>query len=393
MGRAGRVQQGICLKLFSSFTSHRIMSPTTLPELQRLPLEEVCLTILAGGLAPRGCMDFLSQTPQPPKPDSVQAALLSLEQVGAIVVPSYDKSTTHSEKLTPLGMQLVKLPVDARLGKMLLLSVQFQCVDTITTIVAGLSASQSPFLSSLRDDAASKAKQAKFRHENSDFLTLVNMYNAFIEAGESFTFCRDNYASFSALREMKEARRHYFDLLRGMKLVDKDRSCNANGQNEVVLHAVIGAALSQMARVDRAPGGKDTLWHRSIGTTDQQVQVHNSSVNATLPRLLPSRWLVFFEKFATSSRVSISTTAFCNPLSLVLMVGHDFQIQHAARQVILDGWMEVGLAATTAVKLRALRNQLSALHKEEHFVEGVVSLLKEDAAAAALREPETSSRT
>ena len=287
-----------------------------------------------------------------------------------------------------MGLQLAKLPVDARLGKMLLLSVQFRCVDTITTIVAGLSASQSPFVSSLRDGQAAQAKQAKFQHENSDFLTLFNLYNAFVEAGESFTFCRDNYLSFSALREMKEARKHYLDLLRGMGWLEKDsRHRNSNGKNEVVLHAVIAAALSQMARIDREPGKKDSLWHRSIGTTDQQVHIHKSSVNATLPRRIPSRWIVFFEKFATSSRVSITMTAFCSPLSLVLLVGHDFQVQHALRQVILDGWIEVGLAPTTAIRMRALRNQLRDLHKEERLVDGVVALLKEDAASAALWEP------
>ena len=368
------------------------MQPTTEPELQRIPLEEVCLTILAGGLASGGCLSFLSQTPQPPKADSVQAALTSLEQVGAIRVPPRDEESASFfpvvESLTPLGLQLAKLPVDARLGKMLLLSVQFRCVDTITTIVAGLSASQSPFLTSLRDGQAAQAKQAKFQHENSDFLTLSNLYEAYIGAGEGFTFCRDNFVSYSALREMKEGRKHYLDLLRGMGWLEKDsRYRNSNGKNEVILHAVIGAALSQIARIDRLPGKKDSLWHRSIGTTDQQVHIHKSSVNATLSRRIPSRWIVFFEKFATSSRVLISMTAFCSPLSLVLLVGHNFRIQHALRQVILDGWIEVGLAPTTAVRMRALRDQLCDLHKEEHLVDGVVALLKEDAASAALREP------
>ena len=396
-GRAGRVQPGLCLRLFSSRTSMRNMSPTTEPELQRLPLEEVCLTILAGGLAPQGCVAFLSQTPQPPKPDSVKAALQSLEQVGAITVPSSDKETALPEpaveKLTLLGLHLAKLPVDARLGKMLLLGVQFRCIDTINTIVAGLSASQSPFMSSLRDDAAAQAKQVKFRHRDSDFLSLVNLFNSFVEAGETFTFCRDHYISLSVLREMKEARRHYYELLRGMKwLDDNDRLCNVNGQNDVVLHAVIASALSQIALIDRDLSGRDRLWHRSIGTTDQQVHIHKSSVNSRLPLQLPSRWLIFFEKFATASRVSISMTAFCSPLCLVLLAGHDFQIQHAARQILLDGWMEIGVAATTAVKLRALRNELRELHKDERVVEGVVALLKEDATAAALWDSATLAR-
>lgn len=380
------------MRLFSSRTAQRSMSPTSEPELQRLPLEEVCLTILAGELSSNGCAAFLGLTPQPPKHDAIQSALTSLEQVGAISVPSDDEDTTKSlpavEKLTPLGLQLAKLPVDVRLGKMLLLSVQFRCVDTITTIVAGLSASQSPFLSFLRDEQAAKAKQAIFRHKDSDFLTLVNLYVAYIDAGETFRFCREHFVSLSALREIKEARKHYLSLLEGMGFMDNSRYHNVNGENEVVLHTVIAAALSQMARIDRTPVGKDTLWHRSIGTTDQQVHIHKSSVNATLPRRLPSRWIVFFEKFATSSRVSISMTAFCSPLALILLVGHNYQTQHAARRVLLDGWMEVGLAARTSVRVFALRSQiLRDLQKEERLVDGVTALLKEDAANEALLEP------
>ena len=387
-GRAGRVQPGICLRLFSSKTNHTLMAPTTEPELQRLPLEEVCLTILAGRLASHGCATFLNQTPQPPKAQAVTAALTSLEQVGVIRVPQDDDTDKHEsvfEQLTPLGLHLAKLPVDCRLGKMLLLGAQFCCVDTIATIVAGLSASQSPFLSSLRDGEAATAKHARFRHQNSDFLTLLNLFNAYLDAGETFSFCRENFVSFSALREMKEARKHYLELLSGMGWLERDaRHRNINGQDDVILHAVIAAALSQMARVDRASGGKDTLWHRSIGTTDQQVHVHKSSVNAILPRKLPSRWLVFFEKFATSSRVSINMTAFCSPLSLVLLVGHKFEIQHAVRRVELDGWMEIGLAATTSVQMSALRRHLRDLHKETRLVDGVVSLLKQDADRSAL---------
>jgi hypothetical protein len=207
--------------------------------------------------------------------------------------------------------------------------------------------------------------------------------------------------SFSALREIKEARRHYLDLLQNMGWLGGTEanasSRNINGENEVVLHAVIAAALSQLARVDRAPGGgggeKDTLWHCSSisgsKSPAQQVYVHNSSVNAKLPQRLPSFWIVFFEKFGTGgggSRVSISMTAFCSPLAVVLLVGHCLEVQHVARKVIVADWMEFNLPATTGVRLHALRRHLQDLHKDERLVNGVVSLLKEDAERTSLSE-------
>ena len=82
-GRAGRVQAGLCCKLFSSRTEQMEMHEQPMPELQRVPLEEACLSILAGNLG-INCMDFLMQAPQPPSEESVQAALLLLEEVGAM---------------------------------------------------------------------------------------------------------------------------------------------------------------------------------------------------------------------------------------------------------------------------------------------------------------------
>ena len=108
-GRAGRVQPGVCLKLYSSSIESWKMKAVSEPELSRIPLEEVCLTVLAGGLA-ENCSDFLSQTPQPPLDDSVKAALKVLQDIGAVVsVNSSDvPNSTWTERLTALGQHLAK---------------------------------------------------------------------------------------------------------------------------------------------------------------------------------------------------------------------------------------------------------------------------------------------
>lgn len=80
------------------------------PEIRRIPLEEVCLTILAAGFA-ESCSDFLSQTPQPPSDDSVRAALSILESIGAVVSKnSIDgtRGSSSTENLTGLGRHLAK---------------------------------------------------------------------------------------------------------------------------------------------------------------------------------------------------------------------------------------------------------------------------------------------
>ena len=80
------------------------------PEIRRIPLEEVCLTVLAAGFA-ESCSDFLSQTPQPPSDDSVRAALTILQGIGAVVSRNFTDGTRESsatESLTGLGRHLAK---------------------------------------------------------------------------------------------------------------------------------------------------------------------------------------------------------------------------------------------------------------------------------------------
>ena len=368
-GRAGRVQSGICLRLFSSKTIAKKMSASTEPELQRLPLEEVCLTILAGKLSTSGCLNFLMQTPQPPKSDAIQAALLSLRQVGAISLALGDKDL-QIEELTPLGEQLSKFPVNCRLGKMLLWAVWMRCVNTVVTIVASLSASQSPFVSSLRDSQVARARQATFNHEYSDFLTYVNVYQAFLESGSSYSFCRQNYLSFAALKEISEARRHYLDLLRPYQQRGVD--WNENDGNELCLQCVLAAGLSpQIARIERSPGGqKETLWYRPTlwGTSksaapEQQVTIQAPSVLSKLSRgSLPSLWIVFFEKFGVqhgnkgpSNKVSVRTVSFIHPAIISLVIGETFAVQHMERRLLIDGWMSFSMGAQSAVLLRSVR--------------------------------------
>ena len=76
-----------------------------------MPLEEVCMQILASGFA-KNCTSFLAQAPQPPSDDHVKAALTVLYVVGAIESQSNDAKTT-SERLTPLGQHLAKLYVNS----------------------------------------------------------------------------------------------------------------------------------------------------------------------------------------------------------------------------------------------------------------------------------------
>jgi ATP-dependent RNA helicase DHX57 len=326
------VQPGLCLKLYSSRTANFIMHAASQPEIRRVPLEDVCISILAGSFADN-CMEFLNQTPQPPAEEAVRSALRILHDVGAISLDASDNKEKATEKLTPLGRHLARLPVDVRLGKMLIFGCLFKCIDRILSIAASLSC-KSPFSAFVNDALQAKAKHKLFAHESSDFLTLCNVWDGYEKAlsegmSKARKFCYDNFLSFSAMREIADTRRHYMELLLGIGFLDKSllsqteqgtnkkpslsqalqsSTYNSNNLNIDVVHSVICAGLYPNVghlKPNESGSGERKLWHKN-----EQLHFHPSSVNSSLKSThrYPTSWIAFHEKFGTQSRVSVSTS-------------------------------------------------------------------------------------
>ena len=129
----------------------------TMPEIKRVPLEGLCLQIqlqrMSGGIA-----GFLGKALEPPEEDSIKSAIKTLRQIGAL---------DEKENLTSLGQHLASLPVDVRVGKMLLYGAVLGCLGPVLTIAAVLGG-RSPFVAPLdkRDDA--DAAKRMFAEDQSD---------------------------------------------------------------------------------------------------------------------------------------------------------------------------------------------------------------------------------
>jgi len=280
----------------------------------------------------------------------------------------------QSERLTPLGLHLAKLPVDVKLGKMLIFGSLFQCIDPILTIAASLS-SKSPFAAFVGDAAVAKAKQRVFADPDSDFMTFCNVWDSYeaacdMSASAGRRFCQENYLNHLALREIGDARRQFLDLLCGIGFLDRKRvmghgarmdpkllkpcQFNRHAKKEEVIHAVICAGLyPNVLRLEHSASMQYSMWHK-----DERIYFHSASVNAAKKRFLSSEnWVLFHEKFGTPTRTSVSTTAFVHPFVLLLF-GGSVVVKHAERAVIVDDWMSIGMSAQTGVILRELRKRV-----------------------------------
>lgn len=359
-GRAGRVQPGVCLKLYSTKTEKYEMRPTTEPEMKRIPLDEVCLTILASGLS-KNCLEFLRQTPQPPDDSAIYAALRILEEVGA-VLPS---TGGRSETLTPLGRHLSNLPIDYRLGKILIYAALFLCFDTCATIVAFMSASKSPFALPLKEKASVDAARLNLYVEQSDFLTYAKLWEQYEkadQAGIGIQFCHHNYLNVGTMREIQEARKQFYMFVASIGFIDKSlkstdgkyNSYNKNGKSQSIIHSVIAAGMyPNIAVRDREATRECSFWSK-----DEQLYIHSSSVNSTNSIDVPSSYLTYYEKFNTGTRTYITTTAFVHPFALLLF-GGDIHVEYIERMAVIDGWIRVHVSGKTAVIFRKLRDVLN----------------------------------
>ncbi|GAX73389.1 hypothetical protein CEUSTIGMA_g842.t1 [Chlamydomonas eustigma] len=261
-GRAGRVSSGCCMRLFSRFTHIEVMEEQQLPEILRTPLEGLVLQLkLLRTTEASGCTleQFLCTAIEPPDAIAVQAAVRSLVTLGALepsrVQEKIELVTSASDMdLTPLGRILAAMPVEARIGKMLVYAAILGCVDSVTTIAAALS-TRSPFVNPLEKRAEAKEARMTFCQEQSDLITVWHAYQKWIEAKKKGReherqFCRDSFLSWRHLSAMAQVKKHLRLALMDVGLIRRTSQSGRGGYLELV-------------QLDNAPSSRSTCGHHS----------------------------------------------------------------------------------------------------------------------------------
>lgn len=165
-GRAGRVMPGICIYLYTRHRYGKFLAQP-IPEIHRVALEHLLLRIKKlEYFVKQNAEEVLGRCIEPPAKDRIDDAIKRLNDIGALY---------PNQELTPLGHHLATLPVDVRIGKLMLYGSIFQCLDSTLTIAACLS-NKSPFVSPFKDRLAANERHQKFATAKSDHLTFLNAY-------------------------------------------------------------------------------------------------------------------------------------------------------------------------------------------------------------------------
>ncbi|CAK0866441.1 unnamed protein product [Prorocentrum cordatum] len=208
-GRAGRVRPGKFFKLYSRIDWDE-MSDSMEPEMQRTPVEELCLQVRALDL-PGRIGAVLGRAIDPPEKLAVSNAIFLLRSLGAL---------DAEEQLTPLGWKLALLPIHPSLGKMMLLGSLLDCVPELLSVCATLS-SKSPFVMPFgKEKEADAAKQALGQGLSSDHLLYARAVASWLRMGprDRSSFCFDYFLSDKALQQIDKTRRDLHQYVVDLKL-------------------------------------------------------------------------------------------------------------------------------------------------------------------------------
>jgi ATP-dependent helicase HrpA len=220
-GRCGRVSEGVCIRLYSEEDFSR-RAQFTEPEILRTNLASVILQMKALRLGEVSEFPFID----PPDSRAVRDGYQTLHEIGAI---------DERNELTNVGRMLAKLPIDPRVGRMVLAARDENVMEEVLIIASALSV-QDPRERPIDQQQNADAAHAKFRDENSDFLSFVKLWDLFNEQQRHLSssklrkWCKENFLSFVRMREWRDVHAQLVEILgeMGIRHTAKPQAGKAN---------------------------------------------------------------------------------------------------------------------------------------------------------------------
>ncbi len=236
-GRCGRVEAGVCVRLYSE-QDYGGRERFTEPEILRTNLASVILQMKALRLG------AVEEFPFVEAPDSrmIRDGYETLRELGAV---------DEKNELTRIGAELARLPVDPRLGRMILAAEKEGCLAEVLIIAAAMSV-QDPRERPLEKQEAADQAHRQFRDEASDFASFLNVWKFFHEQSHHLRgsrlrkLCRDTFLSFTRMREWHDVRQQLHAVLTEM-----GKRVNTNPADSASIHrALLAGLLSNVGRKD-----------------------------------------------------------------------------------------------------------------------------------------------
>ncbi len=301
-GRCGREGPGICIRLYAE-EDYRDRPRFTEPEVQRTNLASVILQMAALGLGEVEDFGFLD----PPDRRQVRDGVNLLHELGALDPEAPDPR----KRLTPLGRRLARLPVDPRLGRMVLAADQLECAQELCVITAALSI-QDPRERPSEQQAQADQSHARFKIEGSDFLGYLALWRyleglqAELSGNQFRKRCRAEFLHHLRVREWQDLTGQLRQAAEGVGV----RLNQSPAEPPAIHQAILSGLLSHVGL--KAPRGREYE-----GARGSRFVVFPGSVLARGQ----AKWVMAAELVETS-RLFARTAAEIRPGWIEPLAGH-----------------------------------------------------------------------
>ncbi|HLP00645.1 MAG TPA: helicase-related protein, partial [Opitutaceae bacterium] len=267
-GRAGRTAPGVCLRLWTE-REHAQRAAQELPEVKRLDLAEVVLTLKAAGIDDVAGFPWI----EPPEPKALARAEELLRDLGAVAVRGTGKSVVmaglqRNTSITEIGRRMLKFPVHPRYARMFLAAEEYGCVRTIA-MMAALTQGRSFLLRNVARDVEEAREELLGAENESDFFLLMRAYRYAEQARFSVDACRRLGIHAQAARQVAPLFEQFLEIAQDEGLDIAERRVDGT----LVRKCVLLGFVDQLARRLDAATLRCELVHRRRGSLARESAI------------------------------------------------------------------------------------------------------------------------
>jgi pre-mRNA-splicing factor ATP-dependent RNA helicase DHX16 len=276
-GRAGRVGPGKCFRLYTKFAYMNEMDESTTPEIQRTNLNGVVLQLKSLGI--NELLDFEFMDPPP-----TEALIGALNQLFAL------QALNHKGELTKMGRQMAEFPTDPMLAKAVLAADKEGCVEEVLSIIAMLGEASALFFRPKDKKIHADSARNRFTvKDGGDHVTLLNVWNQWVDSDFSPIWSRENFLQQRSLTRARDVRDQLAKLCERVEVTMS--TCGATNLRPIK-RAITAGFFPNAARLQKSGDSYRTVKNNTT------VYIHPSSVLMGVDP--PEKMVVYFELVQTT---------------------------------------------------------------------------------------------
>ncbi|HNV88149.1 MAG TPA: ATP-dependent RNA helicase HrpA [Methylotenera sp.] len=349
-GRCGRVSNGICVRLYSE-EDFNGRPEFTEPEILRSSLAAVILRMAALRLGDVAEFPFI----EAPSSRLINDGYQLLQELGAV---------DAKRNITETGLQLAKLPLDPRVGRMILAAKREHCLKEILIIASVLSI-QDPRERPMDKREAADNAHAKFAGEGSDFMSYLKLWDWFDHALKNkksnkdlLNQCHTNFLSFLRLKEWRELHGQLLEIASELALKLNEKEANYEQIHKALLAGLLGNIGFKDGESESYAGARGIRFHIAPG----------SCLKKTRPKWVMAAELVDTTKLYARCVAKIEPD-WIEPLARGLTDSHYSDPRWDRKMGMVNAWERVSLYGLTIIpKRRVHYGPINPAESREIFI-------------------------